>query len=51
MSFEYSQEVTYDYEELFETGDEYNIINYNGENEHVKEICASLVLCTWSQYF
>ena len=52
MSFEYSQEVVNDYEELFETGDEYDVIIYAGENESIKEIHAhSLVLRTRSQYF
>ena len=52
MSFKYSQEVTDDYEELFKTDEEYDVIIYAGENENMKELHAhSNILCTRSQYF
>jgi hypothetical protein len=52
MSFDYSHEVIYDWEDLLETGEGYDVIVYAGEDENVKEIHAhSLVLRTRSQYF
>ncbi|RIA81643.1 hypothetical protein C1645_881501 [Glomus cerebriforme] len=52
MSFECLQEVANDHEELFESGEDYDVIIYAGENETVKEIHAhSLILRTRSQYF
>ena len=52
IPFEYSQEVTNDYEKLLETDEEYDVIIYAGENENVKEFHAhSLILRTRSQYF
>src|SRR2546430_5120601 len=43
MSFEYSQEVADNYEELFETGDEYDVIIYAGENEIGRASCRERV--------
>ncbi|CAB4377940.1 unnamed protein product [Rhizophagus irregularis] len=52
MSFDYSQEVTKDYEKLLESDEEYNVIIYAGEGEEVKEIHAhSNILRIRSQYF
>jgi hypothetical protein len=52
MTFEYSQEISDDYEKLFESEKDYDVIIYVGENENVKEIHAhSLILCVRSQYF
>src|SRR5688572_14845120 len=52
MTFEYFQELANDYEELFETDEEYNVIMYVGENEDMEEIHAhSNILRTRSQYF
>ena len=52
MYLKYSQETANDYEKLFETDDDYDVIIYAGENESMKEIHAhSLVLRTRSQYF
>ncbi|EXX67506.1 hypothetical protein GLOIN_2v1838247 [Rhizophagus irregularis DAOM 181602=DAOM 197198] len=52
MPFEYSQEVIDDYEKLFESEEEYDVIIYSGENENIKEFHAhSLVLRTRSKYF
>uniref|UniRef100_U9TCS0 BTB domain-containing protein n=1 Tax=Rhizophagus irregularis (strain DAOM 181602 / DAOM 197198 / MUCL 43194) TaxID=747089 RepID=U9TCS0_RHIID len=52
MSFEYSQEISNDYEKLFENKKGYDVIIYAGENENLKEIHAhSLILRTRSQYF
>ena len=52
MSFEYSQELANDYEKLFETDEDYNVIIYAGENENVEEIHAhSNILRIRSQYF
>jgi hypothetical protein len=50
MTFEYSQEVSDDYEKLLENEKGKDVIIYAGEN--LKEIRAhSLILCTRSQYF
>ena len=50
MPFE--QEVIDDYENLFKTDEEYDVIIYAGEGEDEKEIHAhSLILRTRSQYF
>jgi hypothetical protein len=52
MFYEYSQEVSNDYEKLLETEKGHDVIIYAGENEDLKEIRAhSLILCTRSQYF
>ncbi|GBC21661.2 hypothetical protein GLOIN_2v1835332 [Rhizophagus irregularis DAOM 181602=DAOM 197198] len=52
MSFEYSQEISNDYEKLFENKKGYDVVIYAGENENLKEIHAhSLILRTRSQYF
>ncbi|RIA88410.1 hypothetical protein C1645_877422 [Glomus cerebriforme] len=52
MSFEYSQEVSNDYEKLFETEKGYDVIIYAGENNILKEFRAhSLILCARSRYF
>ncbi|RGB35294.1 hypothetical protein C1646_785446 [Rhizophagus diaphanus] len=52
MSFEYSQEISNDYEKLFEYKKGYDVVIYAGENENLKEIHAhSLILRTRSQYF
>ncbi|GBB87679.1 hypothetical protein RclHR1_14160005 [Rhizophagus clarus] len=52
MSFEYSQEVIDDLENLLETDEGYDVIIYAGENENVKEIHAlSNILRIKSQYF
>jgi hypothetical protein len=52
MSFEYSQELAYDFEKLFETDEGYDVIIYAGENENVKELHAlSNILRVRSQYF
>ena len=50
MSFVF--EAVDDYEKLFESGEECDVIIYAGENEDVEEIHAhSLILRTRSQYF
>ena len=50
MSFVF--EAVDDYEKLLESGEEYDVIIYAGENEDVEEIHAhSLILRTRSQYF
>jgi hypothetical protein len=52
MSFDYSQEVTKDFEKLLESDEEYNVIIYAGEGKKVKEIHAhSNILRIRSQYF
>ena len=52
MPLESSQEVINDYEKLFESDEEYDVIIYAGENENVKEIHAhSIILRSRSQYF
>ncbi|RIA97527.1 hypothetical protein C1645_801734 [Glomus cerebriforme] len=52
MTFEYSQEISNDYEKLLENEKECDVIIYAGENQNLKEILAhSLILCTRSQYF
>jgi hypothetical protein len=52
MSFEYSQEVINDLENLLETDEGYDVIIYAGENEDIKEIHAlSNILRIKSQYF
>ncbi|GES85063.1 BTB/POZ protein [Rhizophagus clarus] len=52
MPSEYLQEVANDLEKLLENEDDFNVIIYVGENEHVKEIHAhSNILRTRSQYF
>ncbi|RIA92177.1 hypothetical protein C1645_821076 [Glomus cerebriforme] len=52
MTFEYSQEVVDDLENLFETEEGCDVIIYAGENENVKKIYAhSSILRTRSQYF
>ncbi|CAB4397407.1 unnamed protein product [Rhizophagus irregularis] len=52
MTFEHSQEVSNDYEKLFEIEKGHDVIICAGENENMKEIRAhSLILCTRSQYF
>ena len=52
MSFDYSQEVTNDFEKLLKTNEDYDVIIYAGKNENVEEIHAhSVILRTRSQYF
>ncbi|EXX71838.1 hypothetical protein GLOIN_2v1782178 [Rhizophagus irregularis DAOM 181602=DAOM 197198] len=52
MTFEHSQEVSNDYEKLFEIEKGHDVIICAGEDENMKEIRAhSLILCTRSQYF
>jgi hypothetical protein len=52
MTFEYSQEVSDDYEKLLEIEKGHDVIIYTGENENMEEIRAhSLILCARSQYF
>jgi BTB/POZ domain len=52
MSFEYPQEIINDYEKLLESGEEYDVIIYVGEDEDVEEIHAhSNILRIRSQYF
>jgi hypothetical protein len=52
MSFEYSQELAYDFEKLFETDEGYDVIIYAGEDDNVKEIHSfSIILRIRSQYF
>ncbi|GBC22498.2 hypothetical protein GLOIN_2v1872951 [Rhizophagus irregularis DAOM 181602=DAOM 197198] len=52
MSFEYSQELADDYENLLKTDGEYNVIIYAGKNKNVEEIHShSIILCIRSQYF
>jgi hypothetical protein len=52
MSFEYSHELVNDFEKLFTTEKEYDVIIHVGENENMKEFHAhSVILCTRSQYF
>ncbi|GBB89069.1 hypothetical protein RclHR1_15720003 [Rhizophagus clarus] len=52
MTFEYPEEIINDYEKLLESGDEYNVIIYVGENDDVEEIHAhSNILRTRSEYF
>ncbi|RIA97529.1 hypothetical protein C1645_871284 [Glomus cerebriforme] len=52
MTFNYSQEISNDYEKLLENEKRYDVIIYAGEDKNLKEIYAhSLVLCTRSQYF
>jgi len=52
MTFEYSQEITNDYEKLLEIDKGYDVIIYAGEDENAREIHAhSLILCARSQYF
>ena len=46
------EELANDYEKLFESDEEYDVIIYAGENEDVKEVYAhSNILRTRSQYF
>ncbi|RIA80112.1 hypothetical protein C1645_882344 [Glomus cerebriforme] len=52
MSFEYSQELSNDYEILLETDKEYDVIIYAGDDENVEEMHAlSNILRIRSQYF
>ncbi|RGB33220.1 hypothetical protein C1646_816208 [Rhizophagus diaphanus] len=52
MSFEYSQELTSDYEKLLKIDNGCDVIIYTGEGENVEEIRAhSLILCIRSKYF
>jgi hypothetical protein len=52
MTFEYSKEVSNDYDKLFENEKGYDVIICAGEDENMKEIRAhSLILRTRSQYF
>ena len=52
MSSKFLAELSSDYEKLFETELEYDVIIYAGEEPNVKEIHAhSNILCIRSQYF
>ena len=52
MSTKFLSELSNDYEKLFETGIEYDVVIYAGEEPNVKEIHAhSNILCIRSQYF
>ncbi|RIA83789.1 hypothetical protein C1645_809064 [Glomus cerebriforme] len=52
MSFDYSQELSSDYEKLLENDEGYDVIIHAGENENVKEIHThSNILRIRSQYF
>jgi hypothetical protein len=52
MSFNFSQELSIDFEQLLETDKEYDIIIHAGEDENVEEFHAlSNILRIRSQYF
>ena len=52
MSSKFLAELSSDYEKLFETELEYDVIIYAGEEPNVKEIHAhSNILCIRTQYF
>ena len=52
MPVECWHEIINDYERLFETGEEHDVIIYAGENEIAKELHAhSVILCIRSEYF
>ena len=52
MSSKFLEELSNDYEKLFETEIGYDVIIYAGEEQNVKEIHAhSNILCARSQYF
>ena len=52
MSSKFWEELSKDYEKLFETKIGYDVIIYAGEEQNVKEIHAhSNILCIRSQYF
>ena len=52
MSSKFLAELSSDYEKLFETELEYDVVIYAGEEPNVKEIHAhSNILCIRSQYF
>jgi hypothetical protein len=52
MFSKFWEELSNDYEKLFETEIGYDVVVYAGEEQNIKEIHAhSIILCARSQYF